>query len=74
VTANDLRSLGGQIKGELQKDDRVDTVTVRLAPSSTGTSLLVELAIRPVDARIGGFSLTLSASSASVLLEEIKAV
>lgn len=73
TTADALRSLGGQIKSELQKDDRIDTVTVRLSPTSTGSSLRVELAVRPVDPALGGFSLTLSASSAAVLLEEIKA-
>lgn len=72
VTANDLRSLGGQIKNELQKDDRVDTVVVRLAPSSTGTTMRVEVAVQPVDARIGGFTMTLSASDAAVLLDEIR--
>ena len=73
VTANDIRSLGGQIKGELSKDDRLDTVIVRLETASTGTSLRVVLAVRPVDQAIGGFTLTLNASDAAVLIEEMQA-
>ena len=70
--AADIQQLAGQIRAELAKDDRVDTLTVTVAPSSTGTVLRVEVAVQPVDAEIGGFTLTLSASSASVLLEEIR--
>lgn len=73
VTASDIRSLGGQIKGELSKDDRIDAVTVRLETTSIGTSLRVVLAVRPVDQAVGGFTLTLNASDASVLIEEIQA-
>ena len=73
VTAADIQQLAGQISNEVRKDDRVDTLTVTVRPSTTGTTLGIELAIRPVDAELGGFTLTLSASSASILIEEIKA-
>jgi len=72
VTAQDVRSLGGQIRSELSKDDRIDSTTVVLRPNSTGSILQIEIAVRPFDARLGGFNLTLSASSAAVLLEEIR--
>lgn len=73
MSANDLRSLGGQIRNELLKDDRIDTLTIKISPTPTGTSIAIEIAVRPFDATIGGFALTLSASSAAILLEEIKA-
>lgn len=72
MTAADIQSLAGQIRSELLKDDRIDTLIVTVRPSSTGTSLGVELAVRPVDPQVGGFALTLSASSASILIEEIR--
>lgn len=70
--ASDIQQLAGQVRAELAKDDRVDTLTVTVAPSSTGTVLRLEVAVQPVDAELGPFTLTLSASSASVLLEEIR--
>lgn len=73
VVAEDIRQLAGQISNEVRKDDRVDTLIVTVQPSSTGTTLGIRLAVRPVDARIGGFTLTLSASSASIVIEEIQA-
>lgn len=73
VTAAEIQQLAGQISNELRKDDRIDTLTVTVRPSSTGTTLRIELAVRPVDSRIGGFTLTLSASSAAILIEEIQA-
>lgn len=73
VTDNEIQSLAGQIRGEVLKDDRVDALTVTVSPSTTGTTLSIVLAVRPVDAAIGGFTLTLAASSAAVLLQEIRA-
>jgi len=73
TTAREVRQLGGQIRAEVLKDDRVESLTVTVRPSSTGQTLTIELAIVPIDSAIGGFSLTLSASSSAVLLEEIRA-
>ncbi len=73
TTAAEIQSLAGQIKNEIIKDDRVEALTVTVRPSSTGTTLRVELAIQPVDAELGGFTLTLSATSAVILIEEIRA-
>lgn len=72
TTAASLRSLGGQIKSELSKDDRVSSLVVRVVPSPTGSSLAIEIAVQPVDASIGGFTLTLSVTSAAVVLDEIR--
>lgn len=73
VDARDIRALAGQIRSEVLKDDRVATLTVTVTPNSVGSQLRIELAVRPVDAAIGGFSLTLSATSAAILIEEIRA-
>lgn len=72
TTTAELRSLAGRIRNEVSKDDRVDRVTVTVAPTSTGSSLRVQLDVQPIDARIGGFSLTLTASSSALLLEELR--
>lgn len=72
VTADEINQLGGQVRLEVLKDDRVDSVTVKVTPTPTGSALAFELAILPVDASLGSFSLTLSASSSEVLLEEIR--
>lgn len=71
VTADEIRSLAGRIRSELQKDDRIDAAVVVVTPSSTGSSLSVSLTITPVDARIGGFRLIVAVTDAAVLLEEI---
>ncbi len=72
IAANEVRALAGQIRAELAKDDRVDTLTVTVKPSSTGSTLIVEVFVTPVDARLGGFALTLAVSSAELLIEEIR--
>lgn len=71
VTAADVRALAGQIGSEVTKDDRVDRAVVVVTPSPTGSSLSVKLTITPVDPRVGGFSLTLAATSAAVIIEEL---
>jgi len=73
TTAAEIQSLAGQIRNEIIKDDRVDTLTVTVIPDSTGTTLRVVLAVQPFDPDLGGFTLTLSATSAAILIEEIKA-
>lgn len=73
TTADEIRGLATSINGELTKDDRIDRVVVTLTPSPTGSAIRVHLDVTPIDHRVGGFSLTLSASSAAVLIEEIGA-
>ena len=72
VTAQDVRALGGQIQNELRKDDRIRTAAIVVRSNATGSELRIEISIEPFDATLGGFTLTLSASSAAVLLEEIR--
>lgn len=72
VTADQVRALGGQVRGELLKDDRVASLVVTVRPSADGRLLRLELAVSAIDPAVGDFALTLSASSAEVLLEEIR--
>lgn len=72
VTADDVRALGGQVRSELEKDDRVDIALVIVTPAPDGSSLRVQAVITPVDPRIGGFTLTLAVTSAEILIEEIR--
>lgn len=72
VTADDVRSLAGRIRAEVSKDDRIEALTVTVAPSPTGTELAVTLAVTARDPSVGGFALTLALTSAEVLLEELR--
>lgn len=72
TTAAEIRSLAGQINGELRKDDRVERVVVTVRPSSDGSQLAVQLEVTPVDPSVGGFALTLAATSAGVVIDEIR--
>jgi hypothetical protein len=72
VTADGVRSLAGAIRAEVTKDDRVERASVTVTPSPTGTELAITLAVEARDPALGGFTLTLAATSAQVLLEEIR--
>lgn len=69
----DINRIGGQIRAELSKDDRIDTMTIVVTPSNNGKNLRVEIRVRPVGVAGGPFILTLNASNAAVLIEEIRA-
>lgn len=72
TTATEIRTLAGQIAAELRKDDRIDRVAVTVAPSPTGDALSVALAVTPIAADVGGFTLTLAVTDASVIIDEIR--
>lgn len=72
LTTRELRDSAGQIRAELEKDDRVDRVAVVLTPESDGSGFSVQIAVTPIDHRVGSFSLTLAVTSAGVVLEEIR--
>lgn len=72
TTAAEIRSLAGQINGELRKDDRIERVVVTVTPSPDGSELAVQLEVTPVDPNVGDFALTLAVTSAAVVLEEIR--
>lgn len=72
ATAADLRQLAGQIRAELALDDRVASLTVRVAPNGVGSNLSIEIATKPIDPNLATFTLTLNASNAGLVLEEIE--
>lgn len=73
MTDDEIRELAGAIRAEVTKDDRVDLAAVTVSPDSTGTMFTVVIAVTPVNVEIGEFTLTLSATSAEILIEEIRA-
>ncbi|MBZ0121788.1 MAG: hypothetical protein K8H88_32645, partial [Sandaracinaceae bacterium] len=72
TTADEVRALAGQIRTEVEKDDRIESLAVTVTPAADGSSLSISLVVTPVAAELGGFTLTLAATSADVLLEEIR--
>ena len=71
TTAAELLELPGQIRNELTKDDRVDSVVATVVLS--GAVLLVTLRITPADPNLQAFALTLAVSSGEVLIEALTA-
>lgn len=71
VTTDDVRAIAGQVRSELEKDDRVDAARVIVTPAADGSRLRVQCWVTPVDPRIGGFTMTLAVTSAEILIEEI---
>lgn len=67
-----IRSLAAQVRAEVEKDDRVERATVTVAPSPSGTSMRIDVRVKPADPRLGTFSMTLAVTEASVLLEAIR--
>lgn len=71
-TTQEIRTLAGRIRGELEKDDRVQSVVVQVTPDSTGRTLAVAIKITAVDPSVGGFDLILAVTSADVLIAELR--
>lgn len=73
TTTAEINALAGQIRAELLKDDRVESLTVIVAPTPTGSAMAISLSVLPVDARLGPFRLTLGVTSAELLIQELAA-
>ena len=73
MTDEEIRAMGGQIRNELVKDDRIDVITVKVTFVPSAKLMTIEILARPFDATLGPFTLTLSATSAVILIEEIRA-
>ena len=71
LDATEIANMAGVIRGEVSKDDRVDTVAVTVTPSTALDAITVTLVVRPVDHTIGGFTMTLAVTAGAVLLEAI---
>lgn len=73
LSTTDLRELEGELRSEALKDDRVGDASVTIA-LPTLTSMTIAIYVTPENPETGGpFDLTLSASSAEVLVEAIHA-
>lgn len=72
TTTTELRNLASNIRLEVTKDDRIAAVDVTVTSSPDGSSLAIDLHVTPVDPTIGQFAMTLSVTSAAVLLESIR--
>jgi hypothetical protein len=68
-----LRQIENQVRGEVEADDRVDQATVSVAFGANFRSMTVTIRIVAVDPATGTFSMTLTVTSAAVVLEAIAA-
>jgi hypothetical protein len=72
VTTLGLRTLAGQARNEINKDDRIDDSTVEVTYDSvSGPMLRVQVTILPEDVDLGAFSFTFSISDTTAVLEVI---
>lgn len=74
VPSENIEQIAGQIRTELSLDDRVDALRVRVAPTATAGTISVSIQVQPIDPNLGPFLLTLNASDAGILLEQIESV
>lgn len=70
-TRADVIALAGQVRSEVEKDDRVTTASVTVIPSPNGSRLEIRIVVQPEDPQLGRFDLTLAATSKEVILEAI---
>lgn len=73
TTRQELYELEGSIVAELVDDDRIDEVRAEVESSTDGSTLTVSLEIIPLDPLANDFSLILSVTDVSVLIEEMTA-
>lgn len=72
VTAETPAMRAAEVQAELTKDDRVASCTARVEPDLSGRAMRLDVRVVPVDPNLGPFSLTFAATSAAVVLEEIR--
>jgi hypothetical protein len=72
MTKAEIDALAGQVRAEVEKDDRIDRAFVKVTPTPTGDELTIEIIATPADARAGRFTLILAATPAEILLEELR--
>jgi hypothetical protein len=69
TTPAEVNGLAGAIRSEITKDDRIVTASVVVVPSRGALS--VRIRVTPASPTLGAFTLTLAATSAGVVLQEI---
>ena len=67
LTEKDLRTLQSKLHGEARKDERVDTITIRLTLAASVLS--VACRITPRNPLLDPFSMVIQVTSAQVLIE-----
>ena len=70
VPVGELRSLAGQIRSEVTKDDRVEDATVTVTIPSLN-SMTVAILVTPADPTLDTFTLTFSVQSGEATLQAI---
>ena len=73
LTRGELRSMAGQIRSELEKDDRVDSIDEVNVTQPTLKALSISVVVTPANHEINGFALTFAVTSGSVVVEAITA-
>lgn len=71
TTDLDLRNMEGRIYNELTKDDRVESLSVRVASSPAGDELAIAVDVTPADV-LEAFTMTLAVTSGAIVLEAIQ--
>jgi len=72
TTTRDLNAIAARIRSELTKDDRVSSVKVTVSYADlVAREMTVSIVVTPVDATIGGFSMTLAVTSAEVVISSM---
>jgi hypothetical protein len=66
-----LREIEGQIRGELEKDERIERIVAVVTASNLGRDLTIDIQGTGISGET--FRLTLAATNASLLVEEIAA-
>lgn len=68
----ELATLGTRIRAELSKDDRIASVTASAVMAPDGRELTIAISVVPFAASVGGFALTLSVTSAEVIVTALR--
>lgn len=72
TSSSEIAALPGKIENELQKDERIDSVTVDIIPVTEGPVITLTITVECTTAE-GPFSLQVSASDVSVELLSLNA-
>jgi hypothetical protein len=72
ATAETPATREAELRSEATKDDRVKDIEPKVTPTEGGTKLLIDVRVTPADPSVDSFSLTFVATSAAIVLEQIR--
>ena len=72
VPRDRVASLESRIHAQIARDDRIGLLRVQATPSLDGLSLRIALRVTPADPAARPFAMILAASSAEILLEDVR--